>query len=105
MSYHLSRTEDDTEVKKAVDEVQGVYNVRGKREWVEWVGKTLMPRLHTQIEMERADAMRAEQDVIEEDVRGHPSIFLLPISSPTLHLFICIYPPHRCTILKDHIHS
>jgi hypothetical protein len=39
------------------------------------------------------------------NVRGHPSVSLLPISSPTLHLFICIHPPHLCTILKDHIHS
>jgi hypothetical protein len=38
-------------------------------------------------------------------VRGHPSISLLPLSSPTLHLFICIHPPHLCTILKDHTHS
>jgi hypothetical protein len=37
-------------------------------------------------------------------VRGHPSISLLPLSSPTL-LFICIHPPHLCTTLKDHIHS
>jgi hypothetical protein len=35
-------------------------------------------------------------------VRGHPSISLLPLSSPTLHLFICITPPHLCTIFKDH---
>jgi hypothetical protein len=27
-------------------------------------------------------------------VRGHPSISLLPLSSPTLHLFICNPPPH-----------
>jgi hypothetical protein len=38
-------------------------------------------------------------------VRGHPSVSLLPVSSPTLHLFICILPPHLCTILKDHTHS
>jgi hypothetical protein len=67
MSYHLSCTEDNAEVKKAVDKAQGVYDVRGKREWVEWAGKTLMPRLHVQIEMERADMMRAEQDTIEEE--------------------------------------
>jgi hypothetical protein len=36
------------------------------------------------------------------NVRGHPSISLLPLSSPTLHLFICIPPPHLCTISKDH---
>jgi hypothetical protein len=38
-------------------------------------------------------------------VRGHPSVSLLPISSPTLHMFICIHPPHLCTILRDHTHS
>jgi hypothetical protein len=59
--------EDDAEVKKAVDEAQGIFDVHGKQEWVEWAGKTLMPRLHTQIEMERVDAMRAEQDAIEEE--------------------------------------
>jgi hypothetical protein len=67
MSYRLGHTEDDPEVKKAVDEAQRVYDKHGKREWVEWVGKTLMPRLHAQIEMERADAMRAEQDALEEE--------------------------------------
>jgi hypothetical protein len=38
-------------------------------------------------------------------VRGHPSVSLLPLSSPTLLLFICIHPPHLCTILKDYNHS
>jgi hypothetical protein len=78
MSYQLSCTEDDAEVKKAVDDVQGVYNaqgiydaqgvydVHGKREWVKWAGKTLMPRLHVQMAMEQADAMRAEQEELEE---------------------------------------
>jgi hypothetical protein len=59
--------EDDANVKKAVDEVQGIYNTHGKREWVEWAGKTLMLRLHAQIAVERADTMRAEQDAIEEE--------------------------------------
>jgi hypothetical protein len=59
--------EDDAEVKKAVDEAQAVYDVHGKREWVEWVGKTLKLRLNVQIEMERADAIRVEQDVMEEE--------------------------------------
>jgi hypothetical protein len=67
MSYRLGRTEDDTEVKKAVDEAQRVYDIRGKREWIEWAGKTLMPRVHVQIEMEKADAMRAEQEAMEEE--------------------------------------
>jgi hypothetical protein len=35
-------------------------------------------------------------------VRGHPSVSLLPLSSPTLPLSICIPPPHLCTIFKDH---
>jgi hypothetical protein len=38
-------------------------------------------------------------------VRGHLSISLLPLSSPTLLLFICIHPPHLCTILKGYNHS
>jgi hypothetical protein len=38
-------------------------------------------------------------------VRGHPSVSLLPLSSPTLHLFICTPPHHLCTIFKDHTHS
>jgi hypothetical protein len=67
MSYRLGRTEDDAEVKKAVDEAQQVYDKRSKREWIEWAGKTLMPRLHAQIEMEKVDAMRAEQDAIKEE--------------------------------------
>jgi hypothetical protein len=38
-------------------------------------------------------------------VRGHPSISLLPLSSPTLYLFICNSPHHLRTIFKDHTHS
>jgi hypothetical protein len=67
MSYNLSHTENDAEVKKVVDKAQAVYDVHSKREWVEWAGKTLMPRLNAQIEMERADVMRVEQDMMEEE--------------------------------------
>jgi hypothetical protein len=42
MSYHLGCTEDDTEVKKAVDRVQEYYYVQDRRDWVEWADKTLM---------------------------------------------------------------
>jgi hypothetical protein len=62
----LGRTEDDVDVKKAVDEAQVYYNAQEKREWVEWAGKILMPRLHAQMVMEQADAMRAEQEELEE---------------------------------------
>jgi hypothetical protein len=55
MSYHLEHTEEDTEVKKAVDKVQVYYDMQNKREWVEWASKILMPRLHAQMAMERAD--------------------------------------------------
>jgi hypothetical protein len=67
MSYNLERTEEDAEVKKAVDEVQGVYDAHGKREWVEWVGKMLMPHMHVQMVMERADVERVEQDTIDKE--------------------------------------
>jgi hypothetical protein len=173
MSDCLGHTEEDVDVKKVVDEAQEYYNAQEKREWVEWAGKILMPRLHAQMAMEKADTMRVEQEELEEmrrqdkreqqeqeqaekeaeleereaeyirqvdakeidderfrelvgeldmeramaesvvegpatmqdeevGVRGHPSVSLLPLSSPTLHLFICIPPPHLCTIFKDH---
>jgi hypothetical protein len=35
-------------------------------------------------------------------VKGHPSISLPPLSSPTFPLFICTPPTHFCTISKDH---
>jgi hypothetical protein len=35
-------------------------------------------------------------------VRGHPSVFLLPLSSPTLPLFICTLSPHLCIISRDY---
>jgi hypothetical protein len=66
MSYLLGRTEDDTDVKRAVDKAQEYYNGQDKREWVEWVGKTLMPCLHAQIAMEKVDAARAEQDMMDD---------------------------------------
>jgi hypothetical protein len=53
MSYFLACTEEDAEVKKVVDKAQEYFNVQEKREWVEWVGKTLMLHLHAQIAMEK----------------------------------------------------
>jgi hypothetical protein len=38
-------------------------------------------------------------------VRGHLSISLLPLLSPTPPLSICIPHPHLCTISKDHTYS
>jgi hypothetical protein len=61
MSYRLGHTEDDIDVKNAVDEAQRYYDVQEKREWVEWAGKVLMPQLHVQIAMEQVDATKAEQ--------------------------------------------
>jgi predicted Co/Zn/Cd cation transporter (cation efflux family) len=66
MSYRLGCTEKDAEVKKAVNEVQEYFNVQEKREWVEWVGKTLILHLHMQITMEKTDMARAEQEELEE---------------------------------------
>jgi hypothetical protein len=66
MLYHLACTEDNAEVRKAVDEAQGVFDMQGKREWVEWAGKTLMPCMHAQMAMERADEMRLEQEALED---------------------------------------
>jgi hypothetical protein len=65
----LGRTEDDVDVKKAVDEVQAYYNTQEKREWVEWAGKILMPRLHVQMAMEQADTMRAVQEDLDKTRR------------------------------------
>jgi hypothetical protein len=62
----LGHTEDDVDIKKAVDEAQAYYNAQEKREWVEWAGKILMPRLHAQMAMEQVDAMRAEQEVLDK---------------------------------------
>jgi hypothetical protein len=62
----LGHTEDDVDVKKAVDEAQAYYNVQEKREWVEWASNILMPRLHAQMAMEQADTMRAEQEELDE---------------------------------------
>jgi hypothetical protein len=38
-------------------------------------------------------------------VRGHPSVSLLPLSSPTLPLSICTPYPHLCIISKDRTYS
>jgi hypothetical protein len=51
---------------KSIPDAPAANDAHGKREWVEWAGKTLMPRLHAQIAMERADEMRAEQEALEE---------------------------------------
>jgi hypothetical protein len=66
MSYRLGHTEDDIDVKKAVDEAQEYYNAQEKWEWVEWAGKIFMPWLHARMVMEQADAMRVGQEELEE---------------------------------------
>jgi hypothetical protein len=38
-------------------------------------------------------------------VRGHPSVSLLPLSSPTLPLSICTPYTHLCIISKDRTYS
>jgi hypothetical protein len=48
---------------------------------------------------------RLTEFLVKEHVRGHPSISLLPLSSPTLPLSICIPHPHLCIISKDHTGS
>jgi hypothetical protein len=50
--------------------VQEYYDVQDKRGWVEWAGKVLMLHLHAQIVMEKADAVRAEQEEAEELQEG-----------------------------------
>jgi hypothetical protein len=40
-----------------------------------------------------------------QSVRGHPSVSLLPLFSPTFYLCICIPPPHLCTISKDRTYN
>jgi hypothetical protein len=66
MASRFGRTEEDTEVKKAVDDTQEYFNTQDKREWVEWAGKMLIPCLHTQMAMEKVDAERVEQDMVDE---------------------------------------
>jgi hypothetical protein len=66
MSYWLGHTGDNNDVKEAIDEVQEYYDAQDRKDWVEWVGKTLMPCLHVQIAMEKRDAVRAEQEVMDE---------------------------------------
>jgi hypothetical protein len=70
MSYRLGCTEDDVDVKNAVDKAQQYYNVQDKREWVEWAGKILMPRLHAQMPMEQADAARVEEEEQQNQERA-----------------------------------
>jgi hypothetical protein len=43
--------------------------------------------------------------VLMELVRGHPSVSLLPLSSPTLPLSICTPYTHLCIISKDRTYS
>jgi hypothetical protein len=61
--------EDNIDMKKVVNKVQEYYDAQEKREWVEWAGKTLMLRLHTQIAMETVDAARVELE--EALATGH----------------------------------
>jgi hypothetical protein len=40
--------------------------MQGKREWIEWASKTLMPHLHVQMAMEKVDTEWVEQDAMDD---------------------------------------
>jgi hypothetical protein len=43
-----------------IDEARNYFNNQDKREWVEWAGTISMPKLHAEMEMEKAAARRAQ---------------------------------------------
>jgi hypothetical protein len=47
--------------------VQEYFDIKDKREWVDWAGKILMLRLHAAIEMEKAVARIAEIEALEAE--------------------------------------
>jgi hypothetical protein len=74
----LGRTKDNDDIKKVVNEAQAAFNGQEKQEWVDWAGKTLMQRMHTQMELGKWDEditwqqavndewLRAEEEQIEQ---------------------------------------
>jgi hypothetical protein len=63
----------------------------------------------TMVEEDKDESPHVNADKTDEEVqdtvRGHPSVSLLPLSSPTLPLFICTPFPHLCTISRDYTQS
>jgi hypothetical protein len=66
----------------------------------------ILPSLAINIDIGQAFVLSSSLTLyLLTSVRGHPSVSLLPLSSPTFYLCICIPPPHLCTISKDHTYS
>jgi hypothetical protein len=79
--------------------------IRGLEEWRHYLEGVRHP-VEIWTDHKNFEYLRVAQKLnCRQAVRGHPSVSLLPISSPTLHLFICIPLPHLCTIFKDHTYS
>jgi hypothetical protein len=53
----------------AINEARGTFNSFDKREWVGWAGKTLMPKLHGEIEAEKLAAAMVDKHRAEEERR------------------------------------
>jgi hypothetical protein len=44
----LGLTEDDQDISAIIEEARDYFNNKDKREWVEWAGMILMPKLHVE---------------------------------------------------------
>jgi hypothetical protein len=71
--YHLTSVSGEPAENKgvimAIDEAHIIFDSFDKREWVGWAGKTLMPKLHGEIEVEKSAAATAEKRRANEEQR------------------------------------
>jgi hypothetical protein len=56
----LGLTGGDQDIIAIIEEARDYFNNKDKREWVEWAGTILIPKLHAEMEMEKVAARRVQ---------------------------------------------
>jgi hypothetical protein len=59
-AFSLGLAEDDQDIVAVIEEAWDYFNNQDKKEWVEWAGTILMPKLHAKMEMKKAVARRVQ---------------------------------------------
>jgi hypothetical protein len=68
--FSLGLTEDDQDIVTIIEEAwdyfnnkdkkEDYFNNKDKKEWVEWAGTILMPKFHSEMEMEKVATRRVQ---------------------------------------------
>jgi hypothetical protein len=95
LSEKLHHPLNQTNIEDVANDPEVQYNIR----------KTQNTPVHVPTFLQKNDGDSALKASDLVPVRGHPSVSLPPLSSPTIPLFICTPSPHLCTISRDYTQS